>query len=146
MPTRTLRNEFALPVPARAVFDHVREPASYVGLSPLVIAVTDVERRVDGFAYRAVERVPIIGRWHYDNPLRVTLLASGAGPFVVHGDVVSTGGITVEYRYDIADDGDGCRVVDLVTLRTPFGLAGFAARKAREVQLWRPATLAGRLS
>jgi hypothetical protein len=145
MPTRTLRNEFVLSVPARTVFDHVRDPQSYIGLSPLVIAVSDVAPVDGGFRYRAVERVPLIGRWHYDNPLRVTLLASGDGPFAVFGDVVSKGGITVDYHYDITAEGDGCRVVDVVTLRTPFGLAGFSARKAREVQLSRPATLAERL-
>ncbi len=38
MPTRTLRNEFTLPVPARAVFDHVRDPRSYVGLAARLAA------------------------------------------------------------------------------------------------------------
>jgi hypothetical protein len=146
MSTRTLRNEFALDVPARAVFDHVRDPQSYVGLSPLVVAVTDVETQDDGWRYRAVERVPIVGRWTYDNPLRVTLFGAGDDPFVVHGEVESTGGIHVDYRYDIEAVGDGCRVRDVVTLRTPFGLAGFSARRAREVQLSRPATLAARLT
>lgn len=145
MPTRTLRNEFTLPVPARAVFDHVRDPRSYVGLSPLVIAVSDIEPLDGGFRYRAVERVPIVGRWTYDNPLRITLFGDGDGPFVVHGGVASNGGVHVDYRYDIADEGAGCRVIDVVTLRTPFGLTGFAASRARAVQQGRPAVLARRL-
>jgi hypothetical protein len=146
MPTRVLRNEFVLDVPARVVFDHVRDPASYIGLSPLVIAVTDIESLDGGFRYRAVERVPIVGRWTYDNPLRVTLFGAGTGPFVVHGAVESNGGIHVDYRYDIDPDGDGCRVRDVVSLRTPFGLAGFSARRARAVQLGRPGVLAERLA
>jgi hypothetical protein len=90
--------------------------------------------------------VPIVGRWHYDNPLRVTLRASGDGPLSVFGDVVSKGGITVDYRYHIVADGDRCRVTDVVVLHTPVGLARFSASKAREVQLSRPATLQRRLA
>lgn len=155
MPVRTLRNKFSLPVAARAVFDHVRDPASYVGLSPLVIAVTDIEPLDGGFRYRAVERVPIVGRWTFDNPLRVTLLGEvqgdADGPFLVHGEVESTGAIHVDYRYEISRDADGrdadgCRVVDVVTLRTPFGLAAFSASRARDVQLGRPRVLRERLA
>jgi hypothetical protein len=145
MPTRVLRNEFALDIPARVVFDHVRDPQSYIGLSPLVISVDGVEEVTSGFRYRAVERVPIVGRWRYDNPLRVTLYGEGDGPFVVHGEVESNGGIHVDYRYDIVAEGAGCRVHDVVSLRTPFGLAGFSAKRAREVQLGRPGVLAARL-
>ena len=148
MPIRTLRDEFALPVSARAVFDHVRDPQSYVGLSPLVIAVSDIEPIAGGFRYRAVERVPIFAGWTFDNPLRVTLLgdAAGDGSFLVHGEVQSKGAIHVDYRYEIAPDGPGCRVVDVVRLRTPWGLAGFAASRARAVQLARPGVLARRLA
>jgi hypothetical protein len=146
MPTRTLRHEFTLAVPARVVFDHVRDPHSYIGLSPLVVSVSDVTPDSDGFTYRAVERVGIIGRWTYDNPLRVTLFGDGDGPFVVHGEVESNGGIHVDYRYDISAEGEGCRVRDVVSLKTPFGLAGFSASRARAVQLGRPAVLAERLA
>lgn len=148
MPTRILRNEFALPVPAEAVFEHVRLPESYVGLSPLVAAVTDIEQIDGGFRYRAVQRVPIVGAWTVDNPLGVTLLGerTSDGAFAVHGEVESTGGVHVGYRYDIQADGEGCRVLDVMTLRTPFGLARFAATRARSVQLGRPAVLVGRLA
>jgi hypothetical protein len=64
----------------------------------------------------------------------------------VQGEVESPGAIHVDYRYDITPTDDGCRVVDVVSLRTPFGLAGFAASRARDVQLSRPATLASRLA
>ncbi|WP_375384870.1 SRPBCC family protein [uncultured Microbacterium sp.] len=147
MPSRTLSNEFTLAVPARTVFDHVADPHSYVGLSPLVIGVSDVVESREGFRFTAVERVPIVGSWTLDNPLRVTLLAElgAGGAFALHGEVDSPGAIHVWYRYDIFPQGDGCRVLDTVTLRTPFGLTRFAASRTRNVQLARPGVLAQRL-
>lgn len=145
MPTRTFRHEFALAASARDVFDHLRDPQSYVGLSPLVVAVRDV-REVDAVVhYTAVERVPIVGAWHIDNPIKVTIVAEGDGPFVVRGDVDSPGGVTLAYRYDIADSGGGCALVDEITLTAPLGLTRFAASRARAVQLARARILAERL-
>ncbi|MFT3798590.1 SRPBCC family protein [Microbacterium sp.] len=147
MPTRTLLGEFALAASAHTVFDHVRDPQSYVGLSPLVVSVGDIEEIADGYRYRAVERVPIVAGWTVDNPLVVTLFARHeADAYVVHGEVVSPGGIRVWYRYDITADGEGCRVRDEVVLRTPWGLGRFAAARARAVQLARPSVLAQRLT
>jgi len=147
MPTRTIRNEFTLAAVPEAVFEHVRQPQSYVGLSPLVTSVSDLVEIDDGFRYKANERVPIIGTWSIDNPLVVTLLGEehGGGTFTIRGEVDSPGGVSVWYRYDITPDADGCRIADEMTLRMPFGLVRFAMSRARAVQLARPGVLAQRL-
>jgi Polyketide cyclase / dehydrase and lipid transport len=140
-----IEHVFTVAAPPDAIFVHLADPANYVGLSPLVVAVRDV-RLGDGMTrYRAVERFRLFGRLSYDNVIAVTLVAD-AGRLTVSGDVRSPGWVRMAYRFEITPDGGGAAVTDSLLLRAPPGLRRFAAGRAREVQLARARILAERLA
>jgi hypothetical protein len=140
-----LEHAFRIAAPPGAVFAHLADPASYVGLSPLVVAVRDVDAGGPVIRYRAVERFRVLGNLSYDNVIDVTL-AADRGALTVGGDVRSPGWVRMKYLYVITPDGDGAAVTDSLLLRAPFGLRRFAASRARDVQLARARVLAERLT
>lgn len=146
---RPMRGEhrFLVGASPRAVFDHLREPQSYVGLSPLVVEAADVREEGGVVHYVAVERFRILGPLRYDNRIKVTLRADDADParLVVAGDVDSPGGVTLAYAYEISPEGAGARVLDRIEVAAPLGLRRFAFGQARKVQLARAEILARRL-
>ncbi|MFE3194946.1 SRPBCC family protein [Nocardia sp. NPDC059240] len=139
MPEKILRNTFTITAPAQAAYDHLTRPENYIGLSPLVVAVEDVQ---DG-SYVAVERFRLLSL-KYDNRIRVSLEGTPASS--VWGEVNSPGGVHMAYRFDLTPTPEGTRVDDELRLRTPFGLMAFASGQARKVQLARATILADRLA
>ncbi|WP_400994833.1 hypothetical protein [Agromyces sp. GXQ0307] len=147
MPQARMRHEFTLRAEPRAVAEHLAEPRNYIGLSPLVIEVRDIGRAGAAIRYTAVERFALPLGGHLDNAIDVTLALDDTDPtsLLVGGDVVSPGRVRLSYRYEIAPDAAGSRVIDSLQLRAPFGLLRFAASRARAVQLERACVLATRL-
>ena len=171
MPSRILTHSFPIDAAPAVVAAHLADPHSYLGLSPLIVAVREVHA-VDGrpgvTGYTAVERFSALGL-HYDNLIAVTLAAdeSDARRRVVGGSVISPGGVRLSYRYTIEPGGSGtgastaavadsgvrdaavrdaaARVTDTITVHAPFGLLRFASGQARAVQLSRALILARRL-
>ncbi|QYC41463.1 hypothetical protein Nocox_19270 [Nonomuraea coxensis DSM 45129] len=142
MPETLLRNTFHVPAPPAAVRAHLSEPASYVGLSPLVVEVRDVRREAGLIRYVSVERFRFLGVLRHDNLARVTLWSTEDA---VEGDVDSPGGIRLAYRFGLSARDGGTEVADELRLRAAFGpLLGYAARQARAVQLARAAVLTAR--
>ena len=139
---------FPIAAPPRAVIDHLRDPLSYVGLSPLVVEVRDLRTDDDGTVhYVAVERFRFLGFLRYDNAIRVTIRTEelGDGGWV-GGDVDSPGGVTLRYGYTVVADGAGrSAVTDRIEVSAPFGLRRFSIRRASEVQAARARILAERL-
>jgi hypothetical protein len=139
---------FTIAAPPRAVLDHLNDPRSYVGLSPLVVEVRDIRADADGVVhYIAVERFRLLGFLRYDNAIRVTIRgeASGDGGWV-GGDVDSPGGVTLRYGYTVVPDGAGrTAVTDRIEVAAPLGLRRFSIRRASEVQAARARILAERL-
>ncbi|MCS0498854.1 SRPBCC family protein [Protaetiibacter mangrovi] len=138
---------FRIAAPPRTVFAHLRDPRSYVGLSPLVVEARDVRRDDDGTVhYVAVERFRFFGVLRYDNAIRVTIRTrEDDGSFWVGGDVDSPGNVQLVYGYTIEPDGDGSVVADRIEVTAPIGLRGFSIRRASEVQAARARILAERL-
>lgn len=144
MPNRVLTHEFHVDAAPEKVFEHLTTPESYIGLSPLVVAVSDVDRAEPGvIRYTAVERFRFFGIFTYDNPIKVALHTDDLS---VYGEVRSPARIRMAYRFDLESDGSGTRVSDRLDLTAPWLLAGFAAGQARNVQLARARILAERLS
>ncbi|MFG2074689.1 SRPBCC family protein [Nonomuraea maritima] len=137
-----LRNVFHVPAPPEAVLAHLSEPSSYVGLSPLVVAVRDVRREPGETRYSCVERFRFLGLVTYDNLIDVTLRPTANG---VEGEVRSPGGVWMDYRFALAAAPGGTEVEDVLDVHATFGpILRYAARKAREVQLARAEVLAAR--
>ncbi|WP_037570250.1 hypothetical protein [Phaeacidiphilus oryzae] len=149
MPFRELSCAYRLAAGRARVVAHLAEPANYVGLSPLVVAVREVRAEEDGLVrYTAVERFRLLGVLRHDNAIEVSLRVSAAGD-AVSGEVRSPAGVRMEYRFEVADEpsgGPGCLLTDTLRLRAPFGLLRFAASQAASVQRSRGRVLAERLT
>ncbi|GAA0971189.1 hypothetical protein GCM10009555_021570 [Acrocarpospora macrocephala] len=144
MPETVLTNTFHVDTTPEAVFEHLTTPENYVGLSPIVIAVHDVDRSSPGvIRYTAVERFRFLGFITHDNPIKVELFTEGLS---LYGEVRSPGNIRMGYRFDLHADGDRTRIEDRLDLRAPWFLLRYAAGEARKVQLARGRILAERLA
>jgi hypothetical protein len=148
VPSIELKHTFRIDASPEEVFAHLAEPAHYVGLSPLVVAVRDVRRDGGTVHYTAVERFRFLGVLRYDNLIDVSLVAVPDGlprSAEVSGEVRSPGRVRMSYRFAVEGDQAGSVVVDTLHLRTPPGLLRFAASRAGAVQQARARVLAGRL-
>ncbi|GIH29247.1 hypothetical protein Aph01nite_75570 [Acrocarpospora phusangensis] len=144
MPEKVLTNTFHVNTTPEAVFEHLTTPENYVGLSPIVIAVRDVDRSSPGvIRYTAVERFKFLGFITHDNPIKVELFTEALS---LYGEVRSPGNIRMAYRFDLSADGDGTRIEDRLDLHAPWFLLRYAAGEARKVQLARAQILSARLS
>ncbi|WP_433242909.1 SRPBCC family protein [Streptosporangium sp. CA-135522] len=114
-----------------------------MGLSPLVVAVKDVRQDGEVTRYTSVERFRLLGLVKYDNLIKVTLRST---PRTVEGEVDSPGGVRLDYRFALTGKNGGTEVEDTLVVHAWNGpLLGYAAKKAREVQLARAGILASRL-
>ncbi|MDH6577256.1 SRPBCC family protein [Kitasatospora sp. MAP5-34] len=149
MPSTELSRSYDIAATPAAVLSHLAEPENYIGLSPLLVDVRDVRCEGGVTHYAAVERLRFLGLVSHDNVIRVTLRTESArlpGEATVSGEVVSPGGVRMDYRFAVtARDGGGSVVVDTLQLHAPFGLLRYAAGKAGAVQAERGRVLARRL-
>jgi len=144
MPKVTLRNTFHVKNTAAAVRAHLSQPQSYVGLSPLVVAVKDIEQGESETRYTSVERFRFFGFFKYDNMIKVTLRNT---PRTVEGEVDSPGGVRLDYRFTLNEKDGGTEVEDILVVHAwARPMLGYAAKKARAVQLARAGILAARLA
>lgn len=143
-PVRTIviENVFSVAATPDEILAHLAEPMNYIGLSPLIVSVNDVRTVEDTVHYVAVERF-LFGPFRHDNRIAVTLRT---GKDRLWGEVVSPGGVRMDYGYTFVAEGDRTTVTDTLRLRAPFGLRRFAAGQARTVQLHRARVLTERLS
>ncbi|GAA1233466.1 hypothetical protein GCM10009665_24680 [Kitasatospora nipponensis] len=149
MPSTELIRSYDIAATPAAVLTHLAQPENYIGLSPLLVDVRDVRDQGGVTHYVAVERFRFLGLVSHDNVIQVTLRTEDArlpGGAAVSGEVVSPGGVRMDYRFAVtARDGGGSVVVDTLRLRAPFGLLRYAAGKAAAVQAERGRVLARRL-
>ncbi|MEV4138490.1 SRPBCC family protein [Dactylosporangium sp. NPDC049742] len=131
---------FLVAAPPARVFEHLADPHSYVGLSPLVVAVRDVRADGDQVSYVALERFRF-----WTNPIRVTMTLDPAAPAVV-SDVVSPGRVRLRAAVTLAPSGAGTEVTETITVDSPSLLRRYVVRTARSVQLRRAAELTRRMA
>jgi carbon monoxide dehydrogenase subunit G len=149
MPIDRFRHAFRVAAPPAAVYAHLMDPHSYVGLSPLVVAVRDIHQVRDdqgrpAIGYVAVERFRF-GPLAWDNPIRVTM--TGAAPDRrVRSAVVSPGAVRLTATVDLAPDGDGTAVTESVEVRSPLPLRRFVLGRATSVQRRRAEELTRRMT
>ncbi|GAA0836348.1 SRPBCC family protein [Streptosporangium amethystogenes subsp. fukuiense] len=143
MPKVTLRNTFYVHNTPEALRAHLSQPQSYIGLSPMVVAVKDIEQGETETRYTSVERFRFLGVVKYDNMIKVTLRNT---PRTVEGEVDSPGGVRLDYRFTLSEKNGGTEVEDILVVHAWVRpMLGYAAKKAREVQLARAGILATRL-
>ena len=135
---------FVVAAPADKIYAHLSAPESYVGLSPLLVAVRDVRREGGAVSYVAVERFRF-GPLRWDNPIRVTMTFPGPGSRIV-SDVRSPGRVRLVATVDLVADGDATRVTESVAVTFPRVLRRFVVGQARSVQLARARELTRRMA
>ncbi len=149
MASETFEYRYFVNAPADQVYAHLAEPASYVGLSPLVTAVHDIEHSTDadGHAvvrYVSVEKFRFLGILHYDNHIHVTTTLTQQAQQLV-SDVDSPMWVRVRFVFDLEGEGGGTWVHETVSARMPGLLRDFVVNEAKSVQQARARILKERL-
>ncbi len=149
MASKTFAYRYFVKAPAEAIYTHLMEPSSYVGLSPLVTEVRDVQYGTDGHGlnlvrYLSVEQFHFLGFIHYDNLIRVTTTFTQPGQQMI-SDVDSPAWVKVRFVFDLQPEGAGTWVSETITARTPPLMLGFVVGEATRVQRAREQILKSRL-
>ncbi|TCC00650.1 SRPBCC family protein [Micromonospora zingiberis] len=132
------------------VYRHLSDPHSYIGLSPLVVAVRDVRTSRDAEGrtvtdYVAVERFRFLRLLRWDNPIRVRMVATRPNGQLV-SDVRSPGRVRLRAVVDLTAEAAGTRVHEQVTATAPALLRRFVSSQARQVAAYRAAELTRRMA
>ncbi|WP_341720897.1 SRPBCC family protein [Micromonospora sp. FIMYZ51] len=130
------------------VHRHLSDPNSYIGLSPLIVAVRDVRpgRDAQGRAivdYLAVERFRLFGPVRWDNVIRVRLTPQPPDRLV--SDVRSPGWVRLRAVVELAAVADGTQVREQITAFAPAPLRRFVAAQARQAAAHRATELPHRI-
>ncbi|MER5888732.1 SRPBCC family protein [Streptomyces sp. NPDC001941] len=144
MPTEEFSHSVTVPVPPTRVFDHLADPESYIGLSPLIVAVRDVDAAGEAVRYTAVERFRF-GPLRWDNPIRVTMTFPAPGRRL-RSDVHSPGRVRLVADVTLTPEGEGTHVNEAVTVSYPKGLRRLVIGQATKVQHYRLAELERRMA
>jgi hypothetical protein len=150
MRTETFTDRFLVPAAADRVYAHLAEPTNHIGLSPLIVAVRDIERGTDAagrtvLSFISVERFRLIGALRYDNILHVRQTNTEPGRQLVM-EVRSPARVSVRFVMDVEPADAGSVVTVTVSLTMPTLLRSFVVRTAKRVQLVRARTLTERMS
>ncbi|MBL7257200.1 SRPBCC family protein [Paractinoplanes lichenicola] len=140
MPTDRFSETVHLAAPPATLYAHLLDPNSYIGLSPLIVAVRDIRHTAGATSYVAVERFKL-GPLHWDNRIRVTL--TGEIPDVrLVSHVISPGAVRLTATVDLAPTAGGTSLTESVEVSSPALLRGFVVKQASSVQKARLAELA----
>jgi ligand-binding SRPBCC domain-containing protein len=146
-----LAYEWRVEAPPQAVYEHLADPRSYVGLTPYLSAVAGVapgvdEQGRDYLGYTAVERLPLAAGLVWRNRIAVRLYADPPALRLVQ-QVTSPGRVRLTSTVTLAADSPAGTVVrERIALVMPRPLRGFVLRHARAAQVYRAAELARRLA
>ncbi|GIJ79126.1 Carbon monoxide dehydrogenase subunit G [Micromonospora phaseoli] len=149
-PPITFETSCTVAAPPEAVYQHLTDPRSYIGLSPLIVAVDDVRTGHDAEGrgvtdYVAVERFRLVGPLRWDNRIRVRMVSTPPhGPLV--SEVRSPGWVTLRAVVELTPMPEGTRVDERVTAHAPAPLRRFVAGQARQVAAYRAAELTRRMA
>ncbi len=135
--------------PAAHIYQHLAQPENYVGLSPLVVAVSHVERSTsaDGhpvIRYRSVERFHFLRVIRYDNILNVTMTLTKINQQIV-SDVDSPFWTKVRFTFDLQPGDGGTWIHETISAHMPLLVKGFVVSEAKRVQVERARILKGRM-
>ncbi len=149
MASETFDYRYFVNAPVSQVYEHLARPENYVGLSPLVVVVSDIERGSDAqgcvwVRYSSVERFRFLGLLRYDNLLRVTMTLTNPERRIV-SDVDSPFSVKVRFTFDFEPEAGGTWIHETIHAQMPGILRGFVVSEAKRVQLERARILKSRL-
>lgn len=136
MSTSSFRLAQRIAAPSRRIYAHLSEPASFLGLQPLLVEVTETARGEDSAGrptrtFRSVEKLRLLGFLPYRNAIttRMTLTRPNER---IECDVHSPGGVRLRNAFIVSADDDGSLVADEVTIECPRWLRRFVVGEARK--------------
>jgi len=149
MTTRTFYHTYVVHAPAAKIYEHLAEPMSYIGLSPLVGQISDVEWDIDEqhqsiVTYKTVELFRFLGFITYPNPLNVVMTLAHPNQQII-SDVQSGFNTTVRFVFDLKEQADGTTITETITATMPALLSGFVVSQAKAVQQHRVKVLKQRM-
>ncbi|SDL22151.1 SRPBCC family protein [Streptomyces indicus] len=143
MSTEEFTHTATVAAPAARIFEHLARPESYIGLSPLLVAVRDIAEAGGAVRYVAVERFRF-GPLRWDNPIKVTMTFPEGERRIV-SEVLSPGRVRLTATVDLTPEGTGTRVTETVRVTYPRPLRPFVIGQATKVQRHRLAELTRRM-
>jgi hypothetical protein len=134
--------------PVSVVYDHLAQPANFIGLQPLLTSISPVEEiQVEGkrgCCYETVETFRIGSLSVLHNRIRVQTVLTE--PDVqIDSMVRSQPGIRLDVRYRFISRGEGTDLAEQMRITTPAWVGGYVVRTARQVQEQTLANLKHRL-
>ncbi len=140
--------EIAIERPAAAVYEHLSQPANWVGLQPLLTAVSAVERTSEQgrvcLRYTTTERFRFGGALAFNNPIDVRCVLSE--PDVrIDSFVRSFPRLSLAVVYLFLPVPHGTRLIERVTISGAWLLMPYVAGTALRVQRQTLANLKARL-
>lgn len=138
MPSESWQVRYFVDAPAHNIYAHLAEPESYIGLSPLVTAVSNVEHLVDSqgrpvVRYVSVERFHFLGIFNYDNKIRVDMTLAETDREII-SEVASPMNVHVRFVFMLQPNGSGTDVIEDITAEMPGLVKGFVMDQAKQVQ------------
>jgi hypothetical protein len=150
VPIDTFEHRFVVDAEPGTVYRHLSDPNSYVGLSPLVVAVRDIRLGQDDdgrniIEYVAVERFGAGRPLHWDYRVDVLLTLTRPG-VALTSYTASPARVRQEATVTLAPAGRGTDVREVIDVRSPSLIRRFVVNRARSVQVKRAEELARRFA
>jgi len=149
MAAQTFQYSYFVRGSATKIYDHLADPNNYMGLSPLLISVTDIhwdsnQQNQRFVRYKSVELFRFLGLFSYHNPLDVVMTLTRPDQQIV-SDVQTRQNVSVRFIFDLSPEPEGTTVTETISARMPLLLSGFVVSQAKSVQQNRAKVLKRRI-
>lgn len=145
----TFQYTYRIQAPVGKIYKHLSEPTNYIGLSPLLISLTDVlwDTNLQGqrfVQYKSVELFRFLGFIPYQNPLDVVMTLTIPDRQIV-SEVQAPQNVRVVFTFDLQPQGTGSTVTETISIQSPLWAKWFVISQARAVQQNRAHVLTTRM-
>ena len=148
MASASFTHRYFINADVNKIYSYMSDPNSYIGLSPLVTAVNNIQRLpesdVPTIQYEAVETFHFLGFIRYPNHIKVRLLLTKPNVQLVH-QVESIPNVRVRFTFDFQPEGSGTWINESVVVTMPLPLKGYVVSQAKSVQQSRAQILKTRM-
>ena len=145
----TFQYTYRIQALAGKIYEHLAEPTNYMGLSPLLISLTDVhwDTNLQGqrfVQYQSVELFRFLGFLTYHNPLDVVMTLTTPSRQIV-SEVQATQNVRVVFTFDLQPQGAATNVTETISVQSPLWAKRFVISQAKAVQQNRAQVLTSRM-